>query len=124
MCAKSHKGFSLIEVLVAMALLGLIGVAFLSSLTMASRTLITTDERETAKNIAEMQMEHLKSISWATNYEDELVNLDTDYPGYSTIVEVINPNTRDTNIQKITVTIQYEGRNVYSISSFKENRKL
>jgi hypothetical protein len=106
-----------------MALLGLVGVAFLGALSTASRTLITTDERETAKNIAEMQMEYIKSFGWSNEYE-QMAEIETHYPDYEAIIETSFPRSPDTNLQKITITIQHHGKNILSIEGYKEKQKL
>jgi len=57
-----ENGYTLIEVLVALAILGFIGTALYVTL---GTSLITTgevDERTTAKNLAESQMEYVKQM--------------------------------------------------------------
>ncbi len=63
---KDEKGYSLIEVLISLALLGLIGVAFLSGLATATRAVVITDEHQVARNLAEKQMEYVNGQAYAT----------------------------------------------------------
>ena len=63
---KNEKGFTLIEVLVALAILGLIAVAFLMALSTASKAIIIADERTTAESLARSQMEYVKNQSYIT----------------------------------------------------------
>lgn len=58
---KNERGMTLIEVLIALAILGLVAVAFLSGLTTVSRALLIADERTTAESLARSQMEYVKS---------------------------------------------------------------
>jgi len=58
---KNEKGISLIEVLIALAIMALVAVAFLSGLTTASKALIIADERTTAESLARTQMEAVKA---------------------------------------------------------------
>ena len=47
----SSRGFTLVEVLIALAILGIVAVAFLSALATASTALILADERTTAESL-------------------------------------------------------------------------
>ena len=67
---KDQKGFSLIEVVIAVALLGIIAVGFLGALGTASKALLTADERETAKNLAESQMEYVQEQDYSRTNVD------------------------------------------------------
>jgi len=129
---KKEKGFTAIEVIVALALLGIIAVAFLGGLTTASKAIFIADERTTAESLARTEMEYVKSC----NYEDLLPYLPSwsyeipggnppwdsshdalpaGYEGYSVAVEgnifdanedgVVDEN--DNSIQKITVVIYH-----------------
>lgn len=112
---KDEKGFSLIEVLVSLALLGSIGVVFLSSLGTASRVTISADTRETARNLAETQMEYIKDQAYAVTYTPAPIP-----EGYAGYVAVINAESlQDTSIQRVTVTIERHGTAVTSLESYK-----
>jgi len=63
------RGFSMIEVVIAIALIGVIAVAILSALSTASIALIIADERATAESLARSQLEYVKD----QEYNDELV---------------------------------------------------
>jgi len=62
----SSRGFTLIEVVIAMLLLGIIGVAVLGALSYASTILITADRRATAESLAKSQMESVKSQNYTS----------------------------------------------------------
>jgi len=57
----SSRGFSLIEVSIAIVLIGVIVVAILGSLSYASTVLIITDRQATAESLAKSQMEYVKN---------------------------------------------------------------
>jgi prepilin-type N-terminal cleavage/methylation domain-containing protein len=57
----SSRGFSLIEVSIAIALIGVLAVAIMGSLSYASTVLIITDRQATAESLAKSQMEYVKS---------------------------------------------------------------
>jgi len=61
---KKEKGFTAIEVIVALALLGIIAVAFLGGLATASKAIFIADERTTAESLARSQMEYVKSCEY------------------------------------------------------------
>ena len=57
---KNEKGFSLIEVIIAIALTGIIAIAVCYALATASKVLFIADERATAESLARQQMEYIK----------------------------------------------------------------
>jgi prepilin-type N-terminal cleavage/methylation domain-containing protein len=115
---KGEKGFSLLEVALAMALLGVVAVAFLTALATGSRTIFIADERATAESLARTQMEYVRQQPYDAN-------LDTGHPTYNIIpagdipagyeVDVSaerldyknDGNSNDDGIQSVTVTITH-----------------
>jgi len=57
----SSRGFSLIEVSIAIALIGVLAVAIMGALSYASTVLIITDRQATAESLAKSQMEYIKN---------------------------------------------------------------
>jgi len=55
------RGFTLIEVLVALALVGIIAITFAGGLSTASQAALTGDIRATAESLARSQMEYVRS---------------------------------------------------------------
>jgi len=86
---KSEKGISLIEVLVALALLGIIAVGFLMAVNTTAKAVFITDERATAESIARSQLESIRQQEYeeAVSSEAEYVKIDLDgkpeYKNYS-----------------------------------------
>ena len=114
---KSEEGFSLIEELISLALLGIIGVAFLSGLCATSKALFITDERETAKNLAETQMEYVKGQDYSDSYS--AAPIPGEYAGYSAAIFALPVSSRDGNIQRITVIIENQDEEVIRLESSK-----
>jgi len=112
---KAENGFSLIEACLSLALLGIIGVAFLSGLGTVSRLTIIIDERQTAKNLAETQMEYVNGQGYASAYVPDTIP--PEYGAYSAAVAV--EPMEDSNIQKITVTIWHQSKAVTSLVGYK-----
>ncbi|OGN95473.1 MAG: hypothetical protein A2Z77_07140 [Chloroflexi bacterium RBG_13_51_36] len=59
------RGLTFIEVLLAIAILGVISIAFMSALSTSSNVLILADERTTAESLSRRQMEYVKSQSYS-----------------------------------------------------------
>ena len=131
---KSEKGFSLIEVMIAIAILGIIGVVFLGALATASKAMFVTDERATAESLARSQMEYVKNCSYVYGASPpyEQADVATTHPGYFISVDAppIDPDTgealaapaNDAGIQKITVTVKHDGTTIVTLEDYKVDR--
>jgi prepilin-type N-terminal cleavage/methylation domain-containing protein len=101
------RGFTLIEVVIAMLLLGIAAVGILSALSSASTVLIVVDRQATAESLAQSQMESIKNEAYI-DYEE------TGHAIYSPIVasegyeiQPIGVTTLEVGLQKITVIVDY-----------------
>jgi len=61
---KKENGYTLIEVLISLVLIGLISVIFLQSMAISGKSAISSDVRTTAENLAKSQMEFVKYQSF------------------------------------------------------------
>ncbi len=113
---KGEKGASLVETVVALALLGLISLPFLSALATTSNARLIADEHAAARILAESYMEDIRQQEYAFSYDTPPVTED----GYSTQINV--DNLRNKNIQKITITVRHHGGDITSLESYKTNR--
>ena len=100
---KNEKGFSLIEVVIALALLGIIAIAVLSGLATASIALIIADERTTSESLARSQMEYVKNCS----YENEA----TSYPAASIVAGSVELVPKVVPFTKSDISSPYLGTN-------------
>jgi prepilin-type N-terminal cleavage/methylation domain-containing protein len=112
---KTEKGSTLIEILVGIALLGVISVAFLTSLTAASGSLIGTQEHAAAQNIAQSQMEHVKQQLFAASYNPE--PLPETYADFSVVINTVPVG--DGAVQKIMITVARLGNTVSTLEGYK-----
>ncbi len=126
---KNEKGFTLIEVIVSLALLGVIGVALLSALSTASLSIFTADERATAESLARSQMEYVKSQDYDGTNDPPQYTLLSDIPnsyGIGVTAERMDPEGDglgdDDGIQKITVTVSHLGEEVMELEGYKVDR--
>lgn len=125
---KNQAGFALLEVLVSIALIGIVVGGTLSALATSSRATITNDVQTTAQNLAEGQMEYMRSqpydgdighdpptypvladIPDSYNVSCDAVRLDPDGDGYDD----------DDGLQKITVTVNYKNITATTIEAYR-----
>ena len=132
---ENQKGWSIVEVLIAVAILALASVAFLGGLSASSKAVFTADELQTSRNIAVLEMEYVVNADYITSpwiYDlpttppswDTTHTLSTEYTGYNVNVTA-NPLTvsgADANIQEISVTVSHNGEAVITLRDYKINR--
>ncbi|MFC1934160.1 hypothetical protein ACFLWC_00470 [Chloroflexota bacterium] len=123
-----ESGATLLETVVALAVLGTIAVTFLSGLVTTSKAAFMADERATAESLAQSQME------WAQNYTYFDAPYDytsaaptltgEDYVDYSAnITAALLPgHSSDDDIQKITVIVTRSGEQVFTLEGYKVYR--
>ena len=114
---NNEKGITLLETVIALALLSVISLAFLSGLASTSTSRALAEERVNSKILAEAQMENIKKQSFTDNYT--LLTLDG-FNGYATNVTV---EDHYYNLQKITVNITHNSEQVFTLESFKVKRE-
>jgi prepilin-type N-terminal cleavage/methylation domain-containing protein len=139
---EKEKGFSLLEVMLAIALMGIIAVAFLGALATGSRAIFIADERATAESLARSQMEYVKNLPYDDINTPPAYTLlpESDIPegyGIDISAERLDPkedgtvnldgSVNDDGIQKITVMIYHpeeeiEENKVITLEDYKVNR--
>jgi len=128
---KNEKGFSLIEVIIATAIISIIGIGLLSALGASSKIALKTNIHETARNMAEAQMEYIQNQPYSTGPDYQLLpDISTIYPDYSIVTDPPmkslidldgNPAGSDIGLHKITVTVEYVGQAVFRLEGHKVN---
>jgi len=138
-------GFTLIEVLIALALFAIIAIVFAGGLSTASRAVTIADIRTRAESLARTQMESVKEqdygeapdagvynytkISaipenytiWSMNRDEVIVNGGSTDPviGIPWDSEDNTPAPEDNGLQKITLVIKHEGREIITLEGYK-----
>jgi len=141
---REERGFTLIEVVLAIALLGIVAVAFLGGLGAGSRAISVADERATAESLARTQMEFVRSQEYIDYSQDphdpyeviKPVDIDPSFAEYVIDFKVVpfDPETglpygetggvfvQDDGIQKMTVTILHHGEFIFELEGYRTYR--
>jgi prepilin-type N-terminal cleavage/methylation domain-containing protein len=117
---KDEKGLTLVESLVAIAIVGVVLVAFTVALSTGVLAVSENDQEVTVQSLARTQLEYIKGYPYdseATTYP----TVDTS-DNYSISVAVASVPDTDANIQKITANISRDGQVLLTVEDYKVNR--
>jgi prepilin-type N-terminal cleavage/methylation domain-containing protein len=123
-----QKGFSFIEVLLALALVGILGVSIPGALSIANKTTIISNVHTMAESLARSQMDYVQSQTYDILNNPPVYAVLSNLPAGYSITQTtarLNPKgddaANDDGLQRITVTVTY-GTNVsYTLVDFKVN---
>ncbi|MFC1873894.1 hypothetical protein ACFLYX_01180 [Chloroflexota bacterium] len=122
---RYEKGTTLLETLVALAILGATAVVFLGGLMTTSKITYQIDERSTVSSLAQRQIEWVKADTYvyeASEYSLAPIPDSSDYLNYSVTVTAEPLRTPDDGIQRITVSVNRSGEPVFRLESYKVDR--
>lgn len=117
---RSENGSSLMEMLVAVSIVGIALGVFITALSTGSRSVSALNEATVAQQLAQRQIEQLKSAAYdstGTSY-----TLVTAPSGYTIGLAVNSAIYADNKIQKLTVTISHNAQQVLVVENYKGNR--
>jgi type II secretory pathway pseudopilin PulG len=123
--SNNEAGVSLIETLVAVAILGFTAVIFFGGVSSSSQGVYIADERATAESLARTQMEWAKNATYTTNatqYSPAPIPAGKDYLNYSANITAAALHATDDGIQEITVTIKHSGKDIITLEGYKSDR--
>ena len=139
----SSPGFTLIEVLIALALFAIIGIVFAGGLATASKSVLTADVRTNAESLARTEIEYVKSHAYhAGNWSYVVTNLiattctdgvcpdwvdndphtlSAEHALYTVEVhaEPVNESQSQYPIEEITVTVSHDDRQVITLVGYR-----
>ena len=142
----NQKGFTLTEVLIALAIFGIVGVSVMFALNASSKTIVSAHEITVAESLSRTIIEYVKRSPYdstipyplydtrstdanAVDYENLLgLGGDPYYGDYTVDVDIYRPDPEadgfddDDGIQEITVEILYDTRTVLTTEAYKVNR--
>lgn len=126
---QTQNGFSLIEVLLAMALVGILGAAVPGAFSTANKTTIIGNEHTMAESLARSQMDYVQNQTYDSTDNPPVYTVLSNLPtGYSIVTPMaarLDPKgdgtANDDGLQQITVTIKQGTSIVYTLIDFKVN---
>ncbi len=116
----SERGFTMVETLIAVAVMGTAVVALLSALSTGSIAVTVVEEKVTAGGIARSQLEYTQSLPF--QIAPATYATITPNQGYSVTAEAFPVAGTDDDIQRVVVTVYHEGVSVLSAEAYKMNR--
>lgn len=121
---KRESGLTLVEVLVALAVLGFISVAFLYGLATEGKATFTGQEQATAESLARSGVEYIKNIPYVAAPTTYDVAPHLNVPsGWTIPACVATPvHNSDDGMQAVIVTIKHGTKTVLSLTTYKVNR--
>ena len=132
---NSQKGFLLIEILVGLALMGIIAVGFTNGLSTTFKGVTVSQERVTAESLAKSQIEYIKAQNYIPVAEYgigdppkfyELIQISPDLVAAGYTVEInppeLAPGTIPSDVielQSVTVAVKRNGEGKMSIEVYR-----
>jgi len=121
---RSQKGISFIETAVALAILGIVAVAFLGGLGTSFKAMSINDEQATAQSLIISEIEYVKGCTYqysTSEYPvDPALNIPVGWTVPPPIVELVHDT--DDGIQRVTAKAIYNGNEILSLSVHKVDR--
>jgi len=119
-----ESGTTLLETVVALAIVSTVAVTFLGGLATTSKATIIANERATAESLAHSQLEYVKKYDYqygASEYPvDPSLTIPENWSVLPPVVELVHGT--DDGIQKVTVTIEHDSEAVFVMEGYKVDR--
>jgi prepilin-type N-terminal cleavage/methylation domain-containing protein len=113
---KNEKGSTLVEVVIAIGVLGIIAAAFLPALSGSSKAIITADERTTAESLARSRIEYVRGLPYSSDYPRYTSG---NYKAEISVASISDNGTARTGIQKIVVIILHQGKPILTLEDYR-----
>jgi len=130
---KRELGFSLIEILVALAILAAVAVVFLLGISTSSKAVMVSQESVALDSLAKSEVEYVKSNTYRSGvweYElpgnppswDPARSLPDGYAGFSVHVSATPVHDPDDGVQTLTVSVARNGQTEYTMTALNAAR--
>ncbi len=121
---RSEKGMSLIETAAALAILGIVAVAYLSGIGTSLKSTTVAKRQATAQSLVISEIEYVKKYTYQYSASEYPLDPALDIPlGWSVPPPVVGlVHATDDGIQKVTVKAEYNGNEILSMVTYKVNR--
>jgi prepilin-type N-terminal cleavage/methylation domain-containing protein len=119
-CSSGEAGMTLVETLVAIAILGVSVTAFILALSTGTIATRNQEEDALAQALAQTQMETIKAAAWdVSGASYTAISPPT---GYSLVITTNSSLYSTSNIQKVTVAVFRAGSAILTLEGYKVNR--
>ncbi len=120
----AERGTTTIEVILAVAILGLVAAAFLGAVATGTRVTAAGSEKAVAESLVRSQLEYVRECAYQHEASEYPVDPTLTVPeGWTVPNPAVEPvyATAD-RLQRVTVTAEHRGQTILSIVVFKTDR--
>lgn len=120
----TERGASAIEVILGVAILGLVAAAFLGAVATGTRVTAAGSENALAESLVRSQLEYVRECAYQYDASEYPVDPALTVPeGWAVPDSAVEPvHATDDGLQRVTVTAEHRGETVLSIVVFKTDR--
>ncbi len=130
---RGQKGFTLVEVLVAVAILGVVAVGFLSALTAAYGAVIVADRHTKSESLTRTTFEYMRNLPYSANFNSPAVafpaawhpDANYGYPYYPStdykvqVTSTLHTDNSTSPVKEIVVVVLYRGTTVDNTTTYR-----
>ena len=126
---KGERGYTLIEILLAIGLISIFALAVPSALSGTSRATMTTKQHMTAESLARSQMDYIQNQPYDSVNATPVYAVIPDVPASYSIVTPMatrldprgDGTSNDDGLQEITVSVKHNDKIVFKLIDIKLN---